>query len=86
MIEVFQSPTEQDILNTVLLLPDLSSRSKALNISFQLSCDMFSVSFTFNYYPRDDPDIRTIKSVSVTKGTVLGGTSVVVTLRSVIHS
>ena len=82
VVEVFLSASEAGILNFVLLLP---VQLKEVNTTFLLTGRTFSVNFACHYLNSDQAGVRSIKDISVTRGTILGGTAVVLTLRCALH-
>ena len=85
--DIFPSPIEPALINFILLLPDVSvsARFHPINETFVLRSNVLSLSFGFIYTPSEEEGIRSIYSVSVTRGTILGGTAIVATLSGFPH-
>jgi hypothetical protein len=89
VVDLFISPSEPSILNFVLRLADLAGVTQQQNVTFRLVIPDINggglrasvVPFGFLYVPSAAPSLRLINSISVTQGSILGGTPVVVMLR-----
>jgi hypothetical protein len=85
-VELFASQSESSVLNFVLRLTDLSGFTQQQNVTFRLAIPddgggFRVIPFGFLYLLSADPSVRSINSISVSQGSILGGTPVVVMLR-----
>jgi hypothetical protein len=86
-VDLFASQSESSVLNFVLRLTDLSGFTQQQNVTFRLAVPgdngggFRAIPFEFLYLLSADPSVRSINSISVSQGSILGGTPVVVMLR-----
>ena len=89
VVDLFVGQGEPSTMNFVLRLADFSGASQRQNVTFRLiipdnnggGSPASVVPFGFLYVPDVDRSVRSIHSISVTQGSILGGTAVVVMLR-----